>query len=196
MLTVATFAQACSGSREVLQTGVNEVLTPKTAESMTGLEDQRKPDPTPYFELQLDGPTAKADIVRAVNQHRKDFDRCYRSVFNVEKRLNDRDANRDKGRKPILSPSSGQRLEPPYGPQPAGFKEPTLDGDVTMHFIIGQAGAVHDVRTSRSDLRDDATHLCLEKVVQGFKFPAQATETKVKFLVLRFSHDVGFIRQS
>lgn len=188
--------------KPVLITGVNENLPPLMIENQeTDLPRHKKPDVTPYSHLEIVGPLPKDEIVRAVNQNRKAFDRCYRDVFQVAhvarqreiEQIYDNDANRRNMDSKSMQPDgmlNSTTFNPPmHGPRV------TTDGDVTLHFSVLEDGSVQEARTSLSDLRNYHFYGCLEKVLLGFRFPAQPTSTRVRHLLLRFSHEYGLIRQ-
>jgi hypothetical protein len=204
MLFVLHLAQGCStGIKNVVQTGVNEAIVPVSSLlTERDLEARRRPDPMPYSALTLQGSLNKSDVVRAVNQNRKALDRCYRDVFAVESRLRERESLRHLERKVYMRPydtngkvqADGLRHSTNFN-TPFAAETATVEGDVFMHFRVDIEGKAHEVRISLSDLKDTRFHACLEKVVAGFQFGTQETETTVRSLILRFDQESGFVKR-
>lgn len=203
LLAVQILELGCStGTRNIVQTGVNETIAPVnprlTEQEMVAL---RKPDPTPYSTLVLQGPLNKTDIARAVKQNRQALDRCYRDVFAVEARLYQRESVRYMEKKAYNRPydnnskvqADGLRHSTNFN-TPFASETATVEGDVILHFRVGTDGKVNEVRTSISDLKDSRFLACLEKTVAGFQFGNQKTETMVKSLILRFDQESGLVK--
>jgi hypothetical protein len=171
LLSLLGLLPACADTQSVTQTADQEVVaTPGPVEE---LQASQPAESSPYRYLQLQGPLTESDMQRAFDQNRKALNRCYREVIGVS--LQERDKENDWA-----------RIEP--GLSEAGAE---LDGIVVFYFQVAAEGQVQNLRISRSDFRQPEFQNCMELAVQKIQFPVQDQDTKVKNLVLSFSHETG-----
>jgi hypothetical protein len=184
-----------------LHTGVNEVITLSDQPvSAAEAQNRRQEDLEPYTGLNIQGPLSKQDVVKAVQRNRKQFDKCYRQFIGDAPM-----AVSNNGPRPSYEPTDNQYDRSNSTMKPDGMLEstnystphhgtlPTTSGEVVVNFTVESSGKVREARSNLSDFRGTFMRTCIESAVSAFQFAPHDSESKVRYLTLRFSNEVGLI---
>lgn len=189
--------------KRILQTGVNEILTiTDQPVSATDIQKRRREDLEPYAGLNIQGPLPKHDVVKAVQRNRKALENCYRLVIgdlpsepygqrsrkNYEPKDNQYDRS-NSTMKPDGTLDSTNYSTPHHEPLP------TTSGEVVVNFTVIPSGKVREARSNLSDFRSSFMRTCIESAITAFQFAPRDSESKVRYLTLRFSKEIGLVSE-
>ncbi len=189
--------------KRTLQTGVNEILTVSDQSvSATDIQKRRREDMEPYAGLNIQGPLQKQDVVKAVQRNRKALEKCYRLVIGdspskpsgPRNRANYEPKDNQYDRSSSTMKPDGTLDSTNYG-TPHHEPLPTTSGEVVVNFTVVPSGEVREARSNLSDFRGSFMRTCIESAVTAFQFAPRDSESKVRYLTLRFSKEIGLVRE-